>query len=407
MESALSSKVSLKDLIKASLYTGATAFGGPAMFAQIKKKFVTEKKWIDEKEFLDIISFAQILPGATGILVMSCIGYKLRYVIGALVVSFFFILPTFLAITFLSYLYFNFRNLLFVKSLFTGLGAMVVALLINAVVTLAKTIFPKFSLRYYKGFLIAALIFMFSFWLKINFVYLIIDAGILGFLSYYFTGEYGEVLESDNSILPAINKDLISNAVARLANYSIFIIANLIILFVMLFFPALQELFLSFFKIGMLAFGGGFNSIPLIQHETINIHHWVTLSEFRDGIALGQITPGPVLITSAFIGYKVYGIIGAVTATLAIFTPSIVLIFLLYNVQTKLTRLPIINVIMKGILAGFIGLLVSTTIHFAIESLFDWKTWLIFALSLIALLKFKIDPLWIIIAAVIISVFLF
>jgi chromate transporter len=157
----------------------------------------------------------------------------------------------------------------------------------------------------------------------------------------------------------------------------------------------------------MLAFGGGFNSIPLIQHETITIHHWLTLPEFRDGIALGQITPGPVLITSTFIGYKVYGILGAITSTVAIFTPSLILIFLLYNVHTKLTRLPAVNVIMKGILAGFIGLLISTTIHFGIESLFDWKTWLVFSLSLIALLKFKSDPLWVIIGAIIISVFLF
>jgi chromate transporter len=397
-------KISLKELIKVSLYTGATAYGGPAMFAQIKKKFVTEKKWIDEKEFLDVLSFVQILPGATGILTMACIGYKLREVKGALVVSFFFILPTFLAITFLSYLYFNFRDLALVKSLFTGLGAMVVALLINAVVTLGKTVFPKFTVRYYKGFLIAALIFMFSFWLRINFVYLIIDAGILGFLSYYFTGEYERVSESDSPVLPDFNKGLISNAVAWLAPYSVFIIANLVILFIVLFFPALQELFLSFFKIGLLAFGGGFNSIPLIQHEIISVHHWLTLSEFRDGIALGQITPGPVLITSAFIGYKVYGFIGAVTAAVGIFTPSLVLLFLLYNVHTKLTKLPAINVIMKGILAGFIGLLISTTIHFGIESLFDWRTWLIFSLSLIALLKFKIDPLWIIIGTLIISV---
>jgi chromate transporter len=400
-------KIPLKELIKVSLYTGATAYGGPAMFAQIKKKFVTEKKWIDENEFLDVLSFVQILPGATGILTMACIGYKLREVKGALVVSFFFILPTFLAITFLSYLYFNFRNLSLVKSLFTGLGAMVVALLMNAVVTLGKTVFPKFSIRYYKGFLIAALIFMFSFWLRINFVYLIIDAGILGFLSYYFTGEYDRVSESDNPVLPDFNKGSISNAVAWLAPYSVFIIANLVILFIVLFFPALQELFLSFFKIGLLAFGGGFNSIPLIQHEIISVHHWLTLSEFRDGIALGQITPGPVLITSAFIGYKVHGIFGAVTSTVAIFTPSLVLLFLLYNIHSKLTRLPAINVIMKGVLAGFIGLLISTTIHFGIESLFDWRTWLVFTLSLIALLKFKIDPLWIIIGTVIISIILF
>jgi chromate transporter len=284
---------------------------------------------------------------------------------------------------------------------------MVVALLINAVVTLGKTVFPKFSFANYKGFIIAALIFTFSFWLKINFVYLILDAGIMGFLSYYFTGEYELALEIDKSVLHDFNKDLLSNTVARLAHYSVFIIANLGILLIILFFPALQELFLSFFKIGMLAFGGGFNSIPLIQHETISVHHWLTLPEFRDGIALGQITPGPILITSAFIGYKIQGFIGAVTATVAIFTPSIILLFLLYNVHTRLTRLPVVNVIMKGILAGFIGLLISTTIHFGIESLFDWKTCLIFSFSLIALLKYKSDPVWVIIGTIIASIYLF
>jgi chromate transporter len=406
MEITSVKKVSIRDLIKVSLYTGATAYGGPAMFAQIKKKFVTENKWLDEKEFLDAISFAQILPGATGILVMACIGYKLREVTGALAVSFFFILPTFLAITLLSYLYFNFRNLAFIKSLFTGLGAMVVALLINALVTLSKTIFPKFSILHYKGFIIAFLIFNFSFWLKINFVYLIIDAGILGFLSYYFTGEYDHNAYTNNSINPPVHKGLFTYAVSGIVNYGIFISANLIILIIIIFFPELRELFLSFFKIGMLAFGGGFNSIPLIQHEIINIHHWLTIAEFRDGIALGQITPGPVLITSSFIGYKVYGFVGAITATIAIFTPSLVLLFLLYNIHTKLIRLPAINVIMKGILAGFIGLLISTTIHFAIESLFDWQTWLIFVLSIIALLKFKLDPIWIISGTIVLSVLL-
>lgn len=156
-----------------------------------------------------------------------------------------------------------------------------------------------------------------------------------------------------------------------------------------------------------MAFGGGFNSIPLIHHEIVDIHKWLTLNEFSDGIALGQITPGPVLITATFIGYKVYGLAGAVLSTIAIFTPSIILIFLLYNVHTRLTRLPLVNVIIKGILAGFIGLLVSTTINFGIRSLDSWQTWAICILSAIALLKFKIDPVWIILFTIIVSVLIF
>jgi chromate transporter len=393
--------LSYTELIKVCLYIGLTAYGGPAVFTQIRKKFVHEKGWITEMDFLDALSFAQILPGATGILVMACIGYRLKNVTGALVASFVFILPTFIAMTFLSYMYFNFRYVTFVKSVFTGLGALVVALLLTAVVSLARTIFPQFSLKYYKGYLIVALIFVFSFWFHIHFIYLLLDAGILGILSYYFTGEYEKSAEINN--LPNHIK-LSSMAFRKLSHYLTFILANIVVLLVLLLFPELKELFVAFFKIGMLAFGGGFNAIPLINHEIVEIHKWLSITEFRDGIALGQITPGPILITATFIGYKVFGLPGALFATIAIFTPSITLILLLYDVHVRLTRLPIIKVIMKGIIAGFIGLLISTTINFGIRSVYNWQTGLIFILSLVVLIKFKIDPLWVIAGTIIVSV---
>lgn len=401
-KSVISKALSYSELIKVCLYVGLTAYGGPAVFTQIKKKFISEKGWITEKDFLDVLSFAQILPGATGILVMTSIGYKLKNVTGALVSSFFFILPTFIAMTFLSYMYFNFRYISFVNSVFTGLGAMVVALLLNAVISLARTIFPQFSLHHFKGYLIVVLIFVFSFWFHIHFIYLIIDAGILGILAYYFTGEYDkspEPIDSPNQV------KFSSVAIRKLSNYTAFILVNIAVLLILLFFPQLKELFEAFFKIGMLAFGGGFNAIPLINHEIVEIHKWLTITEFRDGIALGQITPGPVLITATFIGYKVFGIPGAIFTTIAIFTPSITLVLLLYDVHKRLTRLPIIEVIMKGIITGFIGLLISTTINFGIRSVYNWQTGLIFILSLVALLKFKVDPLWVIAVTIIVSIF--
>jgi len=403
-KSVLSIALSYSELIKVCLYVGLTAYGGPAIFSLIKKKFVREKGWITEKDFLDALSFAQILPGATGILVMACIGYKLKNVTGALVASFFFILPTFIAMTFLSYMYFNFRYITYVKSVFTGLGALVVALLLNAIISLSRTVFPQLSLHYYKGYLIVVLIFVFSFWLHIHFIYLILDAGVLGILAYYFTGEY----EKSPELINVPNHLKLSTvAIKKLSNYATFISVNIAVLLVLLFFPQLKGLFEAFFKIGMLAFGGGFNAIPLINHEIVDVHKWLTINEFRDGIALGQITPGPVLITATFIGYKVFGLPGAVFATIAIFTPSITLILLLYDVHKRLTRLPVIKVIMKGIISGFIGLLISTTINFGIKSIYDWKTGLILAVSFIVLIKLKVDPLWVIGLTVIVSAFIF
>lgn len=140
-----------------------------------------------------------------------------------------------------------------------------------------------------------------------------------------------------------------------------------------------------------------------MQHETIDIHHWLTLKEFSDGIAMGQITPGPILITAAFIGFKVAGIIGATIATVAIFSPSIILIILLYELHGKITKLPAVKVFVKGILAGFIGLLIYITISLGVVSLNNWQTWLVFVLSAIALIKFKIDPLWIILSTIVVS----
>lgn len=390
----------MADLIKASLYIGATAYGRLAMTAQLKKKFVEEKKWINEKDFLDALSFAQILPGATFVTLMAYVGYRLKKTAGALIVPFFFLLPTFVAIVILSYGYFHFANLSYVVKIFAGLGAMVIALLINAVLTVGKSIFPQLSFRYYKGFLIAAFVFVFSFWLKIGMIYLIIAAGALGFLFYYFTGEFEGVEEHKQTELKVSESTAASSR--KFIKYGSPIIIAMIAALILFFFPLLGKIFISFFKIGMFSFGG-YSSLPLIQHETIDIHHWLSLNEFRDGIAMGQITPGPILITAAFIGFKVAGIIGAAIATAAIFSPSIILIILFYELHGKLSKLPVVKVFVKGILAGFIGLLIYIIISLGVVSLINWKTWLIFILSSITLIKFKIDTLWIILFTIIIS----
>lgn len=150
-----------------------------------------------------------------------------------------------------------------------------------------------------------------------------------------------------------------------------------------------QTLFINFFKIGTFAFGGGFTSIPLIQHVVIDQFHWVNFTQFRDGIAMGQITPGPVFITTTFIGYKVFGIIGALVSTMAVFMPSLIFIVLLSKAHSKVKHLKIVRVIIKGFLTGFVGLIVAITIQFAVKSLINWQTWMIFIGAFVYLWYFK------------------
>ena len=393
-------KPSLADSIITSLHVGATAYGGLAMAGQVKKKLVEEKKWISEKDFLDALSLAQILPGATFVTLMAYVGYRLYKILGALVVPFFFILPSFIAVVVLSFLYYHFPNQPYIVKVFAGLNAMVVALLINAVFTVGKSFFPKISLKYYKGFLIATFVLVLAFWLKIEMIYLILGSGVLGFLFYYFTGEFKGVEEQNKSSATAQKR--ISILSKNVLKYFLVIAIVVAALWILSFIHPFGELFASFFKVGLFSFGG-YSSLPLMQHEAINVHHWLSLKEFSDGIALGQITPGPILITAAFIGLKVAGLTGAAIATIAIFSPSIILIILLYELLEKITKLPVVKVFVKGILAGSIGLLVYLAIRLGILSLNNWQTWSIFVLSTIALIKFRIEVLWIILSTIILS----
>lgn len=232
-------KPSLADLIKASLYVGATAYGGLAMTAQLKRKFVEEKKWITEKDFLDALGFAQILPGATFVTLMAYVGYRLQKFIGALIAPTFFILPTLVAIIILSYGYFHFSGLPYVVKIFSGLGAMVVALLINAVFTVGKSVFPKLTFKYYKGFLIAAFVFASAFWLKIGMIYLVIAAGVLGFLFYYFTGEF-EGVEEHKQTAFKVHKST-STLYVSLLKYGLLITIIVAAISILLLFPSLAK----------------------------------------------------------------------------------------------------------------------------------------------------------------------
>jgi chromate transporter len=153
-------KPSLLQLIKTTFYIGAIGYGGPAILAQMKKSFVHEQEWISEKEFMDSLSLAQILPGATGVSIIGYIGFKLHKFWGGILAPLFYILPATIAMIALSWAYFKYGNISFIKALFAGLGALVVALLFNATKTLSKSVFKKITIKDWKGITISLLTFI-------------------------------------------------------------------------------------------------------------------------------------------------------------------------------------------------------------------------------------------------------
>jgi chromate transporter len=381
-------------LFKKFLKLGATAYGGPAMTGQIKQAVVTDYGWIKEQEFLQGVALCQLIPGATMVQLVTYIGYRLRGIWGALLSAIAFTLPAFIVIVILSVIYFKMQTLWFIEALFKGLGAIVVAIVLNACITLGRSI-----LRDWKMILISFLSF-FGFFFRWNVILIFILAGVVALL----LRPKERKLES-----PSYGEGLKLTAKKRgdyriLGLLAIFICVGLALCYVIN--PQLTYFFLILSKIGALAFGGGFTMIPLIQYEVVDNFHWLTTKEFLDGIALGQITPGPIMITATFIGYKLSGFFGALIATVGIFSSSFFILMLLIPHYDRLRRVKIVKTMEQGILGSFIGMLGLVLYNFGRAAFVDTPSILFAAAAFFALLK-KVDLLYILLSGAILSILIF
>jgi chromate transporter len=347
---------SLKSLFTKVFKLGATAYGGPAMIGQIKETAVHRYGWLKEEEFMQGLALCQLIPGATMVQVVTYIGYRMRGIWGALTAAVAFVLPAFIAILILSAIYFEFHTLWFVQALFKGLGAMVVAIILHACITFGSSI-----LKDWKVILIALLSF-FGFFFKLNFVLIFILAAFAGLLLRPKTSKT-KAAPSGGAPSKVTKEYLIDGLLAAFI--------CVLLLFSYLIDPRITSLSLDLSKIGALAFGGGFTAIPLIQYEVVDRFHWLSTKEFLDGIALGQVTPGPILITATFIGYKVFNVLGATMATLGIFFPSFFILVLLIPYHDRLKGVERVRMMEQGVLGSFIGMLALVLYNFGRTSLVD------------------------------------
>ena len=159
--------------------------------------------------------------------------------------------------------------------------------------------------------------------------------------------------------------------------------------------PVTRTMALSFFKIGALAFGNGVTILPLIQADAVGHYHWLTMGEFADGIALGQITPGPILITAAFIGYKLGGVWAALLATFAIFSPSFVFTLFVSEIYSRIKHITYLKGALRGILAAFVGLLAVMVLELGKIGAAKPPYMALAAVSFISIKYFKLDVIWI------------
>lgn len=389
--------------MRQAFYIGIIGYGGPAVLAQMKRLFVGEHKYLSERDFMNGLGLVQILPGSQGTSMMTYVGYKMYRFWGGIIVPFVFSLPSVILLTGLSVIYFRYGDIHAVRVVFMGLGAVVVALLLDAVLKLGKSVFAKLDKSDFKGGVIAVIAFVAVFFFNMNTIYIILLSAIIGFGFYFWTKEFeSEKMSPENALLGD------SAARLRFQKKDFWPLGLLLIVVTAVFLsPLLEKIFITFFQVGLFTFGTGYTAVALIQRLAVDSLHWVSLAQFRDGIVLSQITPGPVIKTTTFIGYHVGSFWGAATATLAVFLPSILAMLVLVDMHEKVKNLKLVKVLTKGILSGFIGLLLAITLQFAVKSLIDWQTWMLFLGAVVFITYFKKDPIWAILAGAVVSFFIF
>jgi len=354
------------------------------MIAYIRRMVVEQKKWVDDASFRDGIALCQMVPGATAMQAAAYVGLMTRGVSGSAVSFIAFGLPAFLFMLLLSIFYVQTLNLPAVVSAFNGLQVIVVSIIANAAIT-----FGRVSIKNWGAAAIAiAAGALFFFGINpILVILLAAGAGILLFLK-----QPSPIIKSSGDRLSTYRPVLIIVAIAMLA-------------LAILFFAdrGLFDLATLMLRIDLFAFGGGFASVPIMFNEVVNLHSWMDSKTFLNGIALGQITPGPIVITATFIGYVLYGLLGGIIATISVFLPSFLILVGVTPYFNKLRSYPYFGKAIIGVLSSFVGLLLSVTLLFALK--IPWDLFRIaIALSAFVALFLKVEIYWVVIAGIIVSI---
>lgn len=393
----------LKSTFTLFLKIGALSFGGfMALIASVQKEVVQKKQLITQEDVLDGISLAGLLPGPTAVNVVTYIGYLLKGWRGAIEAFFGVLLPSFLFMVSLSHIYFYNSYSINFKSI-TAYFMPVVCSIITAA---GIEMYQKNSTdKYLIGITIISAFLNVFLGTHTILIGSILGSGIIGYYLYK-----PQNLDFDTEFL-AIKKGL-----QQLLKNNYAVVVGSLAFFILLgsslyglwkwqvfnksteaiYYQNLYEIYHIFSTTSLSLFGGGYVFIPFIQKIVVEKMAWIDLKTFTDAIAFGQITPGPIMISSTFIGYKVAGLWGAIVATIAMFAPSAVIMVLFSKILPVLKTSKAIQAAFKGVRAAVVGLVFSASISIFIAFWQNYMYVLIFIVALFVQVYYKINPLYII-----------
>jgi chromate transporter len=359
---------SLGDLGRYFLRLGSFGFGGPiALAGYMQKDLVEQKRWISKEEYLDGLALAQLAPGPLAAQLAIYLGWARFGVLGATVASAAFILPSFLMVMLLSWLYLRFGGLSWMQGAFYGIGAAVIAIIARSAHKLTKLSLAKDRLLWVV-FIASAVV---TAWTESELISLFVGSGLLVML----VKMRREPASAGAALALIPGAEWLTTGLHGAADL-----------------PTVWKVGWYFAEAGAFVFGSGLAIVPFLQGGVVQDFHWLTDRQFLDAVAVAMITPGPVVITVAFIGYLTAGPLGGVAASIGVFLPCYLFVVLPAPYYKRYGKNPNIAAFVTGVTAAAAGAIAGAAFVLGRRAIIDLPTAAIALVTLAALLKLKKAP---------------
>jgi chromate transporter len=365
---------SLLEFVGYFLWLGTVGFGGPiALAGHMQQDLVDKRGWVSSEDYVEGLALAQLAPGPLAAQLAIYLGYVRAGVLGATLVGIAFVLPSFLMVLVLSWAYVRFGGLPWMQGMFYGIGAAVIAIIARSTVKLTK-------LTLKKDWLLWAIFGVLAISTAVTsreIIWLVVLGGVVALAAKAMPRK----IAIGNAGALAIAGSLSSGR-------------------------SLAGIFLYFAKAGMFVFGSGLAILPFLYGGVVEGHHWLNDRQFLDAVAVAMITPGPVVITVAFIGFLVAGVAGATAAALGVFLPVYGVVVALAPSYKKWAKNPQIHAFVRGVTAAATGAIAGAVIVLGRRSIYDVPTAVIGMVSLAVLFRWKIPEPALITAAAVVGLIL-
>lgn len=402
----MENKISLKESTLYWLKLGFISFGGPAaQISMMHDELVDKKKWVTDKNFFHALNFTMVLPGPEAQQLATYMGWLMHGRIGGLISGTLFILPSFFILILLTYFYINYSDNIWGEGVLYGIKAAVIAIIFSASIKIAKKVLKKY---YY--WLTAIIAFFSINVLDLNLPFIIISAGIFGLIFHYINKD-----KNTKQLKNPVKKKLFKKSLITFIK-TILIWSSVFLIIVYSSENILINLSLFFSKAAMVTFGGAYALLPYVFQNIIESHGWLTSQQMIDGLALGESTPGPLIMIVTYVGFIVgwyndilglgsplFGaLLCASIATFFTFLPSFAFIFIGAPLIELSKKNKALEIPLNFITSAVVGLIANLGYMLAYNSLwtdnggtenFDIHLFILIVLSLLAIIKAKVGVL--------------